>query len=126
MLNIESILRYMLDSINNQGERFRIVDDECVLDTTTGVEYHLYDDWFKLTRDGQSIAMKNDFTPQEQEVIWHIKQAITDPETAKKREVEYPLKQKERRQMLSDYYENPKPVMAKHPLVEEGTYEYTG
>lgn len=110
----------------NNAERYKKIDDEHIIDNQTGVELHVYDDWFKLTHDGDIIARMSDFSNQEQEVVWKIKQAITDPDTAIAREHEYPNILKGRRENLSNLFENPKPVKNISPVMEENTVEYLG
>ena len=101
-------------------------NDERIIDNQTGVEIHAYDDWFKLTRNGEVIAKMDDFGPQEQEVVWQIKQAITDPEVARKRKEEYPNALKCRREKLSNLFEYPEPIVSKTPVMEENTTDYQG
>lgn len=107
-------------------ERYKIINDEHVLDIKTGVEYHLYDDYFKITYGDDKIAKMNDFTLDEQEIIWKIKQLITDPEKVKQRLEEYPTLVKQRREKLSELYENPNPTSTKIVVEEVDTEVYTG
>lgn len=127
MYSIESILRFMHKGVSEKHDRFKVIDDETVMDMNTGITLHLYDDWFKMTYDGKPVIMQNDFTPTEQEIVWGIKQAITDPSKARERQALYPVRQKERRAMLSECFEHPKPLVMKGAVeVEEDTHEYTG
>ena len=126
MLNILSILKYMHTNLPHDKERYVVLDSEHIMDTKTGVELHTYDDWFKFTRDGETVAKMSDFTPQEQEVVWEIKKSITDPAVIKKMEEDYPVRLKERREALSNLFEYPEPVINKNPVMEEDTEEYQG
>lgn len=126
MLNIESILQYMHDQIVAGSERYKLIDDEHVLDTKTGVKFHLYDDWSKATYDGEVILKMSDLTTGEQQVLWKIKQMITDPTVAKKKREDYPILLKQRREKLSELFENPTPVMLKEPVVEADAEVYAG
>jgi hypothetical protein len=126
MLNIESIFKYIHDQIAAGSHRYTLIDDEHVLDTESGVKLHLYDDWIKITYDDDVVAKMNDFTQSEQDILWGIKQMITDPEEAKQKIENYPLMLKKRREKLSELLENPKPVTSKDPVVEQGTEQYMG
>lgn len=116
----------MYEGVKNQHERFHVVDDEHIYDTVTGVKVHMYDDWFKMTHADKKIVTMSDFTPREQEILWKLKQLVTDPEKSRQRAIEYPVKQRERRAALSHYFENPSPAAPTHVKVEEDTVEYTG
>jgi len=129
MLNIESVLEYIRDEIMADSERFEILSDEHVLDTKTGVKLHVYDDWFKMTRDGETIATMRDFdTGIEQPIIWQIKGLITDPELMEQKKLDYMPMIKERRKVLSDLFEDPEPVNYedKEVVTEVGTTKYIG
>lgn len=72
------------------------------------------------------LAKMSDFAPVEQELIWKIKQAITDPSKTKNKQGEYQEKIKERRQLLSMAFEDPQPIVDNTPVVEADASEYTG
>lgn len=110
----------------SNSDRYIKVDSEHILDSSTGVKYHLYDDWLKLTHDDKVVLKSTDLTPQEQSLIWDIKQLITDPVEAARLKQEYPDKIKTRRKALSDLYENPTPAVIRDPIVETDTEEYKG
>lgn len=124
MLSIASILRHVKDNIHVL-DRYQIIDDEHVLDTHTGAKFHLYDDWFKITYADKMIVRASDLAPHEQEIIWELKQTITDPSLVQQRLKEYPEKLRMRREHLSKLFEHPQPV-AKPVEVEEETVEYMG
>lgn len=126
MLNILSILKYVRDGIMAKDDRYTVVGDEHIIDTKTGVKMHLYDDWLKMTHDDKTVIKMSDFTPEEQEVLWSIKEAITDPHKASLKREQYPELLKERRRKFSYLYENPIPMIMKSPIEEEGTEEYSG
>lgn len=116
MLNILTILNYVKTNLNDVNGRFNIIDDEHIIDTKTGVEFHMYDDSFKLTYGDDTIATMNDMTTEEQSIVWSIKQLITSPEKARQRQAERPELIKQRRQKLSDLFEHPTPP---HTLTAE-------
>ena len=127
MLEIQSILEYIKDEITDESERFEVVDDEHVLDNKTGIQIHVYDDWFKITRDGELIATMQDFdTGIEQPIIWQIKSLITDPEVMEHKKLKHMPMLKERRQMLSDLFESPEPIEYEDAIAEVGTTKYAG
>lgn len=126
MLNIKSILMFLYEEVKSQSPRVIVLDDEHVLDTKTGVELHMYDDQFKVTHNEDTVAVHNYFTKQEQEIVWAIKQLITDPIKAAKRLEEYPIILATSRERLSDLFENPEPVVDTGPVEEDNTVAYTG
>ena len=67
-LNFKSWLMYVKDGITNKVERYKVVDDEHVVDTESGIQLHIYDGWFKVTHDDEIIATMRDFDP-------HVEQA---------------------------------------------------
>lgn len=124
MLSIKSILAYIHQNIAD--ERYQKLDEEHIIDEQTGVEIHLYDDWFKLTKGDEVIATMNDFTSSEQDIIWGIKQSIVDPDIAEAKRLNYHTDMANRRSKLSMLFEHPEPEESKHPIVEDNTTEYTG
>ena len=85
MLNIASILKFIQQSLIDNSDRYVVTDEEHILDTHTGIELHIYDDWFKITHDDNVIATMRDFdTTIEQPIVWEIKALITPAETMKK------------------------------------------
>jgi len=127
MLEIESILDYICEGLLSESERFEIIDDEHVLDTKTGVKLHVYDDWFKVTRDGETIATMQDFdTGVEQPIIWQIKGLITDPEIMEQKKQDHMVMIKQRRKALSELFESPEAIESDHVITETGTTKYAG
>lgn len=126
MLNISSILKYMHENLMHYPDRYVIVNSEHIMDTKTGLEYHMYDDYLKVTRNDEKVMKLGDFTSEEQQHLWGIKGLITDPVEAKQKEQEYPEKLKERREMFAHYHEHPEPLIMKSPVMESDTEEYTG
>jgi hypothetical protein len=127
MLNIASILNVIKKGLVTGDSRYVIIDDEHVLDSSTGVKLHIYEDWFKVTYDEAVIATMRDFdTTVEQEVVWDIKRLITPPELIERRKLSYMDDIKERREKFSYKFEYPEPVGKTKIELEEGTQEYTG
>ena len=126
MLELKSILTHISKGISNKDLRFLVPDDEHVTDIKTGITLHVYDNWFKITYDGNIVITKDDFTVDEQSIVWQIKQLITSPEVLKQREVDYKPLQVARRDRLSKLYEKPKPLVNTAPVVEQDTTQYTG
>ena len=126
MIEIKSILRYCLVGIEGGDPRFKILDDMHILDTKTGVEFHLYDDSFKVTHGEDLIARSSQFTKEEQEILWEMKRLITDPVVAKKRQEEFPAKLVAARARFATLFETPEPVVTASPMVEPDTVQYTG
>lgn len=126
MLNIESILNHVLQSVLAGDERYEVVDDEHIVDRKTGVSIHVYDDWFKVTHGDEVVVTKNDFTPVEQSIFWKIKNTITSAETRANKENNYKALQETRRVHLSSLYEKPTPLDDNLPVAEVGAEVYTG
>lgn len=122
MLNIKSILEYIRNNINNT-KRFRIVDEEHLVDNFTGVKLHLYDDYFKVSRGDTTVATSSDFTPEEQEILWEIKKSITPAATVEAKTNNRLALLKARRSSFSKLYETPEPLFS---VEEEETTPYTG
>lgn len=126
MLNIQSIFKHVLTELMQKSPRIKVIDSEHIYDTKTGAKYHMYDEYFKITYDGEPILKTGHLTPEEQSVIWEIKQLITDPMEAQKKMEEYPAMLKKKREQFSEIYEHPSPPMSKEPMVEANTTEYQG
>ncbi len=126
MLELKSILTHVLNGIKNKDQRYIVKDDEHVVDTKTGVTYHLYDEWVKLTHEGESVIFKENFLESEQGLIWEIKGIITPPEVSENKTKNYKAISADRRKKLSDLYENPAPLTEAMPIAEEGAETYQG
>lgn len=126
MLRLASVFSHIHKALSGNDPRFIIENDEHVVDTATGVTYHIYNNWFKITYNDEVVATKDDFTPEEQQILWEVKKLITDPVVLKQKEENFIPFMKARREQLSMLYENPTPVNARVPLEEEGATEYTG
>lgn len=126
MLELKSILSHISKGISDKDLRFIVRGDEHVTDIKTGITLHVYDNWFKITYDDKNVITRDDFTVDEQSIVWQMKQLITSPEVLKQREVDYKPLQVARRERLSSLYEKPKPLTNTAPVVEEGTTQYTG
>ncbi len=121
-----SIITAVKNGIASGNERFVVPDDEHVIDTITGVTYHIYDHWYKLAYDGKTVATMDDFSPEVLEVIVEIKELISAPGVLnEKREKLKPLWEA-RMQQFSDLYENPMPTNSALTVKELGTEDYIG
>ncbi len=126
MLDIKSILTFILSCVSKKDPRFVIKGYEHVTDTKTGITIHMYDRWFKITYDDENVAVQDDFTILEQEVVWKIKEAITPREVLQERHDDYKPLQCARRKSLSDLYQNPTPLNNTEPTEEVGAVAYKG
>ena len=125
MLNIKSILKFVLLSMEGGADRFVVVDDEHVLDSKTGIEFHLFDEDFKITHGDKVVATKNDFSQEEQACVMQMKYKITDPELSRERKENYPMELKARREHFAALFETPEPTI-KTMIEEEDTVDYKG
>ena len=126
MLNIKTIFKFIEEGLESKLDRFVVLNDEHILDTKTGVEFHLFDEDFKITHGDKVIATKQDFTTDEQSCVMEMKDFITDPQLAKERREKYPIELKKRREKFSDLYEYPEAAVNPNSIVEEDTVEYLG
>lgn len=126
MLNILSILTFILKGIVNGDERFVVIDDRHVLDSVTGVKLHLYDNYVKITFDNNVIAESGHFTKDEQMALWKIKEQITDKDVLKKNKEEYEQVIYDGRKTISELYMNPNPPVDVLPKPEPNTVIYEG
>lgn len=126
MLNISSILKHIGKGVEAKDPRYHVLNDEHVLDSKTGVELHMYDDWFKATYKDEVIATMPDFTKNEQEVLWSIKQLVSNPEKVKYINENYTTLQKARREKLAALFESPTPIETGVPVEEAEATEYLG
>jgi hypothetical protein len=124
MLSIYSILKYIKTNLTDP--RYKKLDEEHIMDSKTGIEIHMYDDWFKITKGDDVIATMGDFTPEEQECIWEIKQEVADPIKSKAKEENYYKDMYDRRSHISMLFESPEPIKNKEPIVEPNTEVYKG
>lgn len=126
MVNIKDILIYVHNGVKAKHPRFTVEDDEHVLDTKTGVEFHLYDDGGKVTHGDTVIAKMGYFTEQEKAVLFAIKKLITDPKVVAEKVAHYPVLVKEARASFSKLFEQPNPPKCLGPTEEENTVPYKG
>lgn len=126
MLQITSILSHIHKGVASQDPRFIVTGDEHVLDTKTGTTLHVYDNWFKVTYEDENVVVKEDFTTDEQNIVWEIKKLITPAEVLKEREANHKPLQIARRAKFSAHYENPTPQAVNAPEAEENADIYMG
>lgn len=128
MYNIQSIFEWALEQIKLKNPRFKVAEDyEHVLDTHTGIEFHLYDKWSKVTHGDTVVITSHDLTQDECATLWQIKMAIT-PDAVKQEQEKYASRKTyKRREKLSDFFMNPKPVKVPESVVPEAdTTPYLG
>lgn len=126
MLNIKDVLVYVYNGVKKKDPRFKIEDDEHVIDTKTGVEFHLYDDGGKVTHGEDLIAKMEYFTKDEQSVLFELKKLITDPVKVQKKIAHYPVMLKEAREVFAGLFESPQPTNVMEPELEANTTPYRG
>jgi len=126
MLNIKDVLVYVHNGVKKKDPRFKIEDDEHIIDTKTGVEFHLYDEGGKVTHGDDLIARMEYFTKDEQSVLFEIKKLITDPATVQKKIAHYPVMLKEAREVFAGLFESPQPTNVMEPEAESNTTPYRG
>ena len=110
MLNIRAVLTEVLKDLKENPEAILVVDDQHIIDKLSGVEYHLYDDYFQVTRGDESPVSMSHFSPQESAVIMAIKDEISDPIVAVDKRENFQKYATQARERFSLWYENPEPV----------------
>lgn len=126
MINIASILKHIAQSIAKKDPQYKVLDDQHIVDTKTSAEFHLYNDWVKVTYDDAIVITMSDFTQEEQAAIWDLKQLITDPGEREHQKANYNELLKGRRQDFADLFENPEPLATGFPVEETNTEMYKG
>lgn len=124
MLNIHSVLKAILNDLKANSENINVIDDQHFIDNLSGVEFHLYDDYFQMTRGEDKPISASSFSKNEQQTIMEIKDLITDPAVTLDKKENYQKYVTGNRERFSSWFENPTPV---HDGVQEedNTVEYT-
>ena len=125
MLNIKSVLDKILEELEANSPNIKVENDQHLVDKISGVEFHLYDDYFQMTRgDEEQAVSQSAFTEEEKSVVMAIKDFITDPEVTLDKKTNYKKYLMESREDFANWFENPTPEI--DPIVEEvGTTAYT-
>lgn len=110
MLNIQSILKEILKELQSDSDTIKIIDDTHILDMVSGVEFHLYDDYFQMTKEKDEPVSISSFSDAEKSIIMQLKDLITDPEVTKDKCDNYQDYIVKNRQRFSKWFENPTPV----------------
>ena len=124
MYEIKSILEFVHAGVMKKHPRFTVMDYDHVLDTETGVEFHLYDDYSKIKKGDEVLATSFDMTDAEKTILWGIKEAITPQEVMHQMKQQYYDSKYAKRRAVSHAYEHPEPVQSLQP--ESGTQPYRG
>ena len=110
MLNISSILRAVLNDLMTQSGNIKVIDDQHIVDKLSGVEFHLYDDYFQMTRGSDKPVSVSSFSEGEKTLIMQIKDLITNPEVTQDKKLNYKKYVDESRNRFSSWFEQPVPV----------------
>ena len=124
MYEIKSILEFVHSGVVKGHPRFTVASHEHILDTETGVEFHLHDDYSKLTKGDEVLATSFDMTDAEKSILWGIKEAITPHDVMHQMKQQYFDSKYAKRRAVSHAYENPEPVQSLQP--ESDTKPYLG
>lgn len=73
IIAIESIIL----GLTNKDARYRIIDEEHLIDDQTDFEFFLYPDSFKVTKDGELVATSNDFMLNDRPVFLKLKEELS-------------------------------------------------
>lgn len=120
MLNIKSIFDFAANSMRAGENRFQVLDSSHIMDTVTGVEYHLYDDYAKFTRGDTELMTTFDMTPDENRSLMVMKELIAPAELKEG----VMSRRYDRRKLFAEAYETPIPGQL--IVEEEDTLAYSG
>ena len=110
MLNIKRILEAVLKDALENSDALIITDDQHFIDKLSGVEFHLMDDYFQMTRGDDQPVSVSSFTKDEQSIIMQLKELITDPAVTADKKENYQQHIKDNRIRLSGWFEQPIPI----------------
>ena len=110
MIDILTVLKAILKDIEDDNKAVTVINDTHFMDTLSGVEFHLYDEYFQMTRGEEEPVAVSSFTKDEQDVIMEIKELITPMELSKAKKEDYNKYLISSRSRFADWYLNPKPV----------------
>ena len=117
MIDILAVLKAILKDIEDDNKSIDIIDDMHFIDTLAGVEYHLYDEYFQMSRGEEDPVAVSSFTKAEHAVIMEIKDLITPAEVSKAKKENYHKYLVDNRVRFADWYLNPVPT--KHGIVAD-------
>ena len=123
MLKLNDVLKEIYNDLQNNLESINIIDDQHFIDNISGVEFHLYDDYFQMTRGEEKPVSASNFTKEEQSTVMLIKDLITDPIKAADKRENYQKYTAENRARFSSWFEQPKPITS-GIIAEENTDVY--
>ena len=110
LIDILAVLKAVLVDIEDDNKAITIIDETHFLDNLSGVEFHLYDEYFQMTRGKEKPVTVSSFTKEEQSVIMEIKELITPAEVSKAKKDDYHKYLVASRSRFSDWYANPVPT----------------
>ena len=111
------MLTEVYNDLVNNPDAMTLVDDQHFIDKISGVEFHLYDDYFQVSRGDDKPVSVSKFSKDEQKIFMQLKDAITDPEITRDKKINHEKYVTEARERFSDWFENPLPV--KDDITEE-------
>jgi len=121
LIDILAVLKAILADIEDDNKSITIVDDMHFIDNLSGVEFHLYDEYFQMTRGKEKPVAVSSFTKEEHSVIMEIKELITPPDISRGKKEDYHKYLVDNRTRFSDWYTNPiptNPVVVKEEAVQ--------
>ena len=74
LIDILAVLKAILVDIEDDNKAITIVDDMHFIDNLTGVEFHLYDEYFQMTRGKEKPVSVSSFT---KEKLQELRKVIT-------------------------------------------------
>jgi hypothetical protein len=127
MISTKKWLEYVYSKVAAGDKRYTIVDREHIIDEETGVELHLYDDYFRFTGHDGELAEQSQVPEDSIDVMSNLKYLLrSEPPSPEW----VAMKQEEATkamQRLSDALEAKNPRYAKVGIVEdEDATDYQG
>lgn len=121
IVDILAVLNAILLDIEDANKAITVIDDTHFVDNLSGVEFHLYDEYFQMTRGKEKPVAVSSFTKEEQSVIMKIKELITPTEISESKKGDYHKYLVSSRARFSDWYTDPiptNPVVVKEEVVQ--------
>jgi len=122
MIDILAVLKAVLVDLEDDNKAVTVIDDMHIVDNTSGVKFHLYDEHFQMTRGEERPVSVSSFTEEEQAVIMEIKELITPNQISETKKQNYHKYLVDNRTRFAGWYTNPIP--SNHVVAEEDVQPY--
>ncbi len=127
MINLKSWAEFVLKNLLEPNSRYEVIDREHIIDNESGVEIHMYGDYFTFTHGEDEIATSEALPQDVKDAVYKIKTVISsEPPSTEWTQKKYD-EAIEQRQKLSDVLEAKTPLYGKVDIPEdENATQYQG